>query len=238
MRGGPPKIPPPSGIEAFAAPFAEPYPKGKNAFQNTNFFQHVSTRLKRDYIIVLDKSGSMAGSLWKQAKAAVAKLAPFACQADPDGITLYLFSSPTSKHPKYENIRDPREVDAIFQKVSPSGTTDLAGALHQAFNEHFSKQKGSQTFPTTILVITDGVPNDEKAVKKEIINAANRIKKDEDLSVTFVQIGHDKDASKFLKMLDDDLQGKGCKFDIVDQITFEEMNGMTFEEIINKSIDD
>ena len=29
---------------------------------------------------------------WEQAKEATMKIAPFACQADPDGITLYLFN--------------------------------------------------------------------------------------------------------------------------------------------------
>eukprot|EP01101_Sappina_pedata_P007945 TRINITY_DN4300_c0_g1_i4.p1 TRINITY_DN4300_c0_g1~~TRINITY_DN4300_c0_g1_i4.p1 ORF type:complete len:272 (-),score=78.67 TRINITY_DN4300_c0_g1_i4:23-838(-) len=205
-----------------------------NAFQATKFFQNVRSRLVRDYIIILDKSGSMSGGLWNQAKEATRKLTPFACQADPDGITFYLFSSPTSRHPKYENIKDHQDVEAIFSDCKPGGTTDLAGVMNQAFQEHFSKNHS----PTTILVVTDGVPDDQKSVKREIISAANRILRDEELSVTFIQIGGDKNATKFLIELDDDLQSAGARFDIVDRVTSEEMNGMTFEQFINKSLDD
>jgi Mg-chelatase subunit ChlD len=53
---------------------------------------HIRKRLNRDYIVIMDMSGSMQGRKWEQAKDATMKIAPFACQADPDGITLYLFN--------------------------------------------------------------------------------------------------------------------------------------------------
>lgn len=59
-----------------------------------NFFSHVKHSLQRDYILCVDKSGSMAGSNWREAKAAVSMIAPSACACDPDGITLYFFGSP------------------------------------------------------------------------------------------------------------------------------------------------
>ena len=69
-----------------------------------------------------------------------------------------------------------------------------------------------------------------------IRDAANRIQRDEDLSVSFIQIGHDRSATKFLKHLDDDL--RGCRFDIVDAETAEHMQGMSFADFITKSIVD
>lgn len=57
------------------------------------FFVDVKKHALRDYILIMDMSGSMFGNRWKSAKEATMKIAPFACQADPDGITLYLFSS-------------------------------------------------------------------------------------------------------------------------------------------------
>jgi len=56
------------------------------------FFMDIRQRLYRDYIIIMDMSLSMLGPRWRQAKYAVMRIAPYACQADPDGITLYLFS--------------------------------------------------------------------------------------------------------------------------------------------------
>jgi len=88
--------------------------------------------------------------------------------------------------------------------------------------------------PTTILVITDGVPNDKNAVVQTIKDAANMLQRDEDLSITFVQIGNDAEATKYLIHLDDTLSG--AKFDIVDRVTSQEMQGMSFSQLVAKSI--
>jgi len=72
-------------------------------------------------------------------------------------------------------------------------------------------------------------------VVKEIVNAANKIARDEDLSVSFIQVGHDKEATKFLKALDEDIK---ARFDIVDAVPADAMKGMTFEELITRSIQD
>jgi len=199
-----------------------------NNFAKSKFVGSIKHQLVRDYILIIDKSGSMAGSYWKQAQKAVSKLAPCACQADPDGVTLYFF---TSNFTKYENIKDASTVENIFQKERPSDSTNLAGVLKAAFQEHFAGNK-----PTTILVITDGSPDSESDVISEITDTSNRLEKDEDLSLTFIQIGNDSGATKFLKKLDESLSG--IKFDIVDTITQSDMEGMSFNEIIEASISD
>jgi len=176
----------------------------------------------------MDMSGSMWGSRWTEAKQAVMKIAPFACQADADGITLYLFNH---THKKFTNITTAEAVQGIFRNEDPDGSTNLQGVLHAAFGECFESKKGS-----TILVVTDGQPNDETAVKKEIIAASQSIERDEDLSVSFIQIGDDSSATRFLKGLDDNL--KDAKFDIVDTVSFADLNNMTFEQLIDLSIKD
>jgi len=202
----------------------------RQGLSNLAFFQHAKTLLQRDYILIVDKSGSMAGSNWREAEKAVAALASHITRCDPDGITIYFFSS-SGRYPKYSGVRDPQSVMNAFKSQSPGGSTCLHGVLRVAFDEHF--KKGGQT---TILVITDGEPDDRKAVEKVIRDAANKIRRDEDLSVSFIQIGHDHSASKFLKHLDDDL--KGARFDIVDSETSENMQGMSFADFIAKSIAD
>jgi len=89
-----------------------------------------------------------------------------------------------------------------------------------------------------MLVVTDGQPNDENAVKKVIIDATHKLKNKEDLSLSFIQIGNDARAKQFLADLDDQLQSQGAKYDIVDTVTTEEMEGMTFSQLIQKSITD
>lgn len=196
-----------------------------------NFFGHVRSMLKRDYTIVIDKSGSMAGSFWIHAKNALIKIAPFCCKADPDGVTVYFFSSP-GRHPKFDHIKDPVQVEEIFRKESPSGSTDLGGVLEQVFDNHFSKGHN----PETILVITDGAPDDRTKVKRAIVRATQQVTCDEELSVSFIQIGTDPAAHDFLKELDSHLDG--AKYDIVDEITMAQMGKLSFEELIEKSIQD
>ncbi|MFM6498686.1 MAG: hypothetical protein ACKPHF_17585, partial [Dolichospermum sp.] len=88
-------------------------------------------------------------------------------QLDPDGITIYLFSG---KFKRYENVTSAK-VSQIFKENDPSGTTDLAGVLQDALNNYFQRKAAGQTKPNgeTILVITDGEPDDRKAVFEVII---------------------------------------------------------------------
>jgi len=85
-------------------------------------------------------------------------------------------------------------------------------------------------------VITDGQPNNEGDVAKVIIDATKKMRVDSELSISFIQIGSDSSATKFLTTLDDDLEGLGAKFDIVDTLTTKEMKGMTFSMLVQKSI--
>lgn len=78
-----------------------------------------------------------------------------------------------------------------------------------------------QEFPrsrigTTILVITDGAPNNKQEVARVIRDATMRMNADPELSVSFVQIGNDAAASAYLQELDDRIPG--CRFDIVDTL--------------------
>ena len=86
-------------------------------------------------------------------------------------------------------------------------------------------------------MITDGSPNNQNGVKGVLRDAASSIQHDNELSVSFIQIGDDSGAARFLKELDDNLN---AKFDIVDTLAFTDMKakGMTFEQLIAQSVHD
>jgi hypothetical protein len=63
------------------------------------------------------------------------------------------------------------------------------------------------------MVITDGEASDKGPLEKVLVDASHNIARDECLAISFIQVGQDKGARRFLKMLDDDLTG--CKVDIV-----------------------
>jgi uncharacterized protein with von Willebrand factor type A (vWA) domain len=197
----------------------------------------------RDYTLIIDKSGSMSISdqpggktRWDSAQESTLALARKCEQFDPDGITIYLFSG---RFRRYDNVTSDK-VAQIYLENDPMGRTDLAAVLKDALDDYFRRKANGQTKPNgeTILVITDGEPDDRKAVMRVIIEAANKIERDEELAISLIQVGNDKTATQFLKALDDELQGIGAKFDIVDTITMEDMEEMSLVDILLAAVSD
>jgi uncharacterized protein with von Willebrand factor type A (vWA) domain len=195
----------------------------------------------RDYTLILDKSGSMSTkdqpggrSRWHAARESAAALAAKCEELDPDGLTLYVFGS---RFKRYEHVTSGR-VDRVFDENEPAGGTDLAGVLKHAFTSYFERKARGTARPETILVVTDGEPDDGAAVVKTIVEASRRLDRDEELAVSLVQVGHDQNARRFLKLLDDELQPAGAKFDIVDTVTLDEMEDMGLTEVLLGAIHD
>lgn len=193
------------------------------------FFQQARARAVRDYILVIDRSGSMSGSNWEEARAAVEFFAAAICEFDPDGITLILFDDSVLK---FKDVKDPDRVKELFETYTPCGTTNLAAALDTAFEEHFGGKRGA----SSVFVVTDGSPDSTSDVEKVIRKAANSITSDEELSVSFVQVGLDSGAKAFLKHLDDSLNG--IRYDIVDVVVPSDLKEMSFTDVVRKSMSD
>lgn len=215
------KVPLPSSTKARGS--AQGMPECK-------FFLSAKSQLQRDYILIIDRSGSMGGGRrWSEACKAVKTLAPYVCKFDPDGISLFFFDHSVEK---FDTVKSADEVERLFDRYRPRGSTNLARALHDAFCEHFDGSRGA----TTILVVTDGCPDSQSEVERVLRKAANSIEEDDELSVSFVQIGDDPGASRYLEHLDDSLDG--AKYDIVDTITSEECSRISFAELVARSIYD
>jgi uncharacterized protein YegL len=127
-----------------------------------------------------------------------------------------------------------------FRKTTQLGTTNLAAVLKDATDQYFQRKASGQTKPggETILVITDGEPDDRKAVMVALIEASRQMERDEELAISMIQVGNDATATQFLKALDDQLEGVGAKFDICDTITIDDMADMTLSEVLLNAISD
>ena len=198
---------------------------------------------ERDYTLILDKSGSMSTpdqqggkSRWDIAQESTLALARKCEQFDPDGITVYLFSG---KFKRYDDVTSAK-VAQIFQENDPAGTTNLAAVLQDAVNNYFQRKAAGQTKANgeTILVITDGEPDDRRAVFEVIIKATRQMERDEELAISVIQVGTDAQATKFLKALDDQLQGVGAKFDICDTVTLDDLEDMSLADVLMNAIND
>lgn len=197
----------------------------------------------RDYTLIIDKSGSMSTpdqhggrTRWQEAQESTLALARRCEQFDPDGITVYVFSG---RFKRYDDVTASK-VSQVFLENDPMGTTNLASVLQDALNNYFQRKSAGQTKAggETILVITDGEPDDRKTVMEVIVNATRKMDHDEELAISFVQVGDDIQATRFLKALDDQLQGVGAKFDICDATTIDEMEDLTIAEVLLKAIED
>lgn len=197
----------------------------------------------KDYTLIIDKSGSMSTpdqrggrTRWQETQESTLALARKCEQLDPDGITVYLFSG---RFKRYDDVTSSK-VEQIFQENDPMGTTNLAAVLQDATENYFKRKAAGQTKPggEIILVITDGEPDDRKAVMEVLISASRKMDRDEELGISIVQVGADASATKFLKALDDQLQGVGAKFDICDTVTIDEMEELTIAEVLLRAIND
>jgi len=172
-----------------------------------------------DFIIAIDASGSMGEqdckrglSRWDYAQESVTALARDLQALDSDGVDVLFFSGASVQG--YTGVTADK-VKEIFATRSPRGSTPLAEALSAAL-----EQAGKSDKKDFILVLTDGVPDDKAAAARVIVEASQKLDKDEDLTFLFIQVGHDRDATEYLRKLDDDLSG--AKFDIVDVKTVDE----------------
>lgn len=198
----------------------------------------------REIYLVIDKSGSMATqdctggkSRWDYMKESVTAIAKLVAPYDPDGLTVIPFAN---SFKVYENVL-PDVVNNIFAENTPMGGTDLAGVLAEVFSRHAAQKKSGSLKEngSLILVATDGQPNDKEAAKKNITNFSKTLDKDEECGILFIQVGKDGDAAKFLAELDDELVAKyGAKFDIVDTKSFDQVENMSFEEVLLGAIND
>jgi hypothetical protein len=169
-----------------------------------------------------------ARSRWVTARESTEAFARRCEELDPDGLTLYVFAS---KFRRYERVTADR-VGTVFVENEPCGGTDLAGVLEHAFGAYFERKGTAAARPETILVVTDGAPDDEKAVMRAVIKAAKRVATSDELAVALIQVGNDPSARRFLKILDDELVRAGAPHDICSTVTLEEAEGMGLTEVL------
>lgn len=190
-----------------------------------------------DTIVCVDRSGSMSypakgfPTRWAEAQEITMGIAGLAEKVDDDGITLISFGGTFKPDRDVQDGVKANAVYGLFQSSQPSGSTPLGDALVAAFGKKFASKKKA-----VIFVITDGVPDDETAVKNAIVNAASKLSDASEIRVLFLQVGEDPQAAKYLDGLDNSLNG--VKFDIVNSIGFSDANGLTPAELYDRAISD
>ncbi len=197
-----------------------------------------------DVEFLLDKSGSMGTkdcangkkTRWEYGKETLEALANAAQKHDPDGIVVTVFAR---NFRTYEGVKSGGDkITAIYKENEPMGGTDTAKALKSRLDAYFARKSTGEAKSLVLFVMTDGAPDDEKSVADVIIEASKKLDRDDEVAISFVQVGKDDDATRFLKSLDDELTSKGAKFDIVDTLPVDEVENLSVQELIEKTFAD
>lgn len=198
----------------------------------------------RDYVVIIDKSGSMIGTdtpngqtRFKYAEESTVAIASMLEQYDPDGITVIPFAG---NFKVYDNTTAAKVTD-VFRENQPMGGTVLAPPLKSVFDNYLAAKKAgtSKANGMIVLVITDGQPSDGPEAAKAISDFTQHLDNgDGEFGLTFIQVGRDVEATKFLKALDDDLVKAGAKFDIVDTKTIDEVEQIGLTETLLAALND
>ena len=101
------------------------------------------------------------------------------------------------------------------------GGTALHKVLDDSIKPDTVNSYGERAKPETILIITDGAPDDPAAVEELIIRATRNshiMSSSNDLSISIILVGDDSAAATWLQGLESRLKVNGALFDVVDVI--------------------
>jgi len=149
-----------------------------------------------DTVVLVDDSGSMAGSNWRETSAALAAITPICTAHDADGIDIWFLNhrnpATAASGGAYANVTTSAAVDAIFDAVRPSGGTPTG----------------------TRLVIVSA------ANKLDQLDAEPW-----QVGIQFFQVGKAEEAKADLERLDDDLSKEHDCRDMVDTVPWSGQDG-------------
>ncbi|BFZ60462.1 hypothetical protein YB2330_001498 [Saitoella coloradoensis] len=168
-----------------------------------------------DTAFLIDDSGSMAGSRWRQTALALQQVVTKVVNYDDDGIDIYFLNS----REVARGVRSVREVESVFGRVRPGGATPTGLRLDQILRGYVRRveESGGDCKPLNLIVITDGVPTDDPlstllALAAQLDRIGAPLSQ---LGIQFLQIGNDEGAREALEELDDGMAGRGVR-DMVD----------------------
>jgi hypothetical protein len=182
-----------------------------------------SPSAQRLLTMLFNSAGPGLGGLesrWEWCREQALSFSNQAARALGNGITLVPFSSDWKlyQHCNIDNIA------RVFAQNQPGGSTNLGPALRAIFQDYFQRRSdGSPMKPLVVAVITDGAPSSTGSVRSAIIDATKQMQNPDEITVLFLQVGHDRDGVQFLQNIDGGLLDRGALYKIVQVESFEHL---------------
>ncbi|KAL7547396.1 hypothetical protein ACHAWF_010707 [Thalassiosira exigua] len=166
---------------------------------------------------------------WEKAISATNGIVSQVSKIDPDGVDVVCFPGSGTgeggwEYDVHRNVKDAAGLEALVTTAQPGGGCFMGRAMDFVLDEAF--ERGFDERPCSVLVLTAGLPSDREALTDRLKDAAKKVEKDSDLTVTFVQVGDDPGAERYLSQLDTELtvtSASGEHIDIVDTIKDEDV---------------
>ncbi len=223
-----------------------PAPSGSSAMSNpsiTSPEDPYAFLSSFDTVFLIDDSGSMAGSSWRETKKALLAISPICTAHDANGIDVYFLNNRNSDDHRggnaggHSNITNPSRIETLFRDVRPYGATPTGTRINQILRPYLRQYEAAVrrtgnpedcgVKPVNMIVITDGAATDDP--ESVIINIARKLDSLEapphQVGIQFFQVGKDKEAAKALRDLDDGLAEAGNVRDIVDTVSWDGRSG-------------
>ena len=197
----------------------------------------------RDYTVVIARNSSRNSPTppgleeqWLVAQDSLITLVKKCDELDPDGITIYIASTPLQKY----DHKTSDDLVEIFQGQYASDSINLLDTLQASLDSYFSRKasKLTQENGEIIIVLLDHEPKKRMALVKLLVEASKKVDNQEELGIMFAQVGDDFIARGFLNALDDDLYKAGAKFDIVDTKVLTELEESAIAEFLINTLYD
>lgn len=172
----------------------------------------------------------MAGRSWRETADALKSITPICTAHDADGVDIYFLNQGDSDH--YRNIKQPADVDRVFNSVRPYGYTPTGTRLRAILKPYLAQleqalSRKEELKALNIIVITDGVPSDDpEAVIIQTAKTLDRLEAPAwQVGIQFFQVGNEPGAAEALKELDDGLAQLGGVRDMVDTVPWNGQSG-------------
>ena len=156
-------------------------------------------------VVLVDDSSSMSGPRWQQASDLLADMTKVVATFNPNGLEIHFL---THADIYVKNVTTPELLRELFAMVRPAGDfSSIATLLDRELSKYISSyRRNSKLRRLNLLVLTNGILDDEDEILEVISQARNRImvpRAKEQISIQFIQSKFVKAPQTFLEGLDD-----------------------------------
>ena len=235
------------------------YPEGHHRPRRTSTSasdEELAALAHFDTVFIIDDSGSMNMSTstlggsqthWQEVEAILAQIVGICTKFDENGVDVYFFNSCLINDDFVgRNIKNEHKVMELFKRRAEAGvrgSTPTAEALDHVVAPYLKACEQTRPGaplpkPTNIIVMTDGEANNNRLLKRNLLNYARRLDRINappmQLGVQFFQVGNMEGVDNFFAYLDNALSEENNCRDIIDTKSTEEMGegGLTPRRVL------